>query len=429
MASRLVIAIAFVAVCGIEANAQRTYVDAQVIGGGRRGGPNTRPIEAFLPGSNNGADDDLWSTQNDGSNSSVYQSGDGNGEDSPQIETTLTSLNPNALYSIYVHFWDAGTPWSIRAGLASGSLPLYASPSDAVAIGAQPSVLASSLSYSASPTLFAEADRTMYAGWLGTAKANSSGEITVYIDDRPSTSGLDERTWYDGVSFQFTTLQTLTLRVNTSTGSLSIRNDAGAPVDMNYYEIRSATEALSLSAWNSLNDQDGDDQLGAGWDEAGASSAAILSEVNIAGAMHFDPQDAASLGNAFIQDATQDLAFYYGVVGQSMLTPGYVEYVTSASLGDYNGNDHVDAADYTVWRNSLGAMGADLPADGDGDEDVDHDDYIYWKTRYGQPTGAGESATTDATVPEPACLSFSLAATAILSLSRSVRRRRAVVHR
>jgi hypothetical protein len=222
------------------------------------------------------------------------------------------------------------------------------------------------------------------------------------------------------LSFQLTTLETLTLRVNTSTGGLSIRNDAGTPVDMDYYEIRSATQALVVSAWNSLNDQDGNDQLGAGWDEAGGISASILSEVNQFGSTHFDPLDVAGLGNAFLQGAMNDLAFYYSVAGDSVLTPGYVEYVTNASLGDYNGNGHIDAADYTVWRNSLGAAGPNLPADGDGDMDVDHDDYVYWKNRYGQPIGSGAAASNEfnTPVPEPLNILSSVAAMIILFMQR-----------
>ena len=64
------------------------------------------------------------------------------------------------------------------------------------------SVLASSLSYSIAPTIMGEADRTMYAGFLGTTTANGSGQILVYIDDLPNTTGNPgTRTWYDGISY------------------------------------------------------------------------------------------------------------------------------------------------------------------------------------------------------------------------------------
>ena len=77
------------------------------------------------------------------------------------------------------------------------------------------------------------------------------------------------------------------------------------------------------------------------------------------------------------------------------LTPDVVEVE-----GDYNGNGIVDAADYTIWRDSLGQTGANLPADGDGNNVVNTNDYTYWKTRFGNP-GAGAGANA-AAVPEPA---------------------------
>lgn len=65
--------------------------------------------------------------------------------------------------------------------------------------------------------------------------------------------------------------------------------------------------------------------------------------------------------------------------------------------GDYNGDSRVDAADFTVWRDSLGQTGAGLAADGDSDGDVDIDDFLYWRDRFGDTELAEAQAT-----PEPA---------------------------
>jgi hypothetical protein len=56
--------------------------------------------------------------------------------------------------------------------------------------------------------------------------------------------------------------------------------------------------------------------------------------------------------------------------------------------GDYNGDGAVDAADYTVWRNGLGAF-------------YDLDDYDVWKEHFGETLldGGGSAA-----VPEPASI-------------------------
>lgn len=68
--------------------------------------------------------------------------------------------------------------------------------------------------------------------------------------------------------------------------------------------------------------------------------------------------------------------------------------------GDYN-NDHVvDAADYTVWRDHLGAADeSSLNGNGDGLNGVDIGDYNRWKAHFGETSGAGSLAA--GAVPEP----------------------------
>ena len=69
--------------------------------------------------------------------------------------------------------------------------------------------------------------------------------------------------------------------------------------------------------------------------------------------------------------------------------------------GDYNGDGMVDAADYTVWRDSEGQTGSGLPADGDGSGTVDSGDYTLWANNFGGPGAA-------TAVPEPASVLFAL---------------------
>ncbi len=78
---------------------------------------------------------------------------------------------------------------------------------------------------------------------------------------------------------------------------------------------------------------------------------------------------------------------------------------TATSMGDFNGNGTVDAADYLVWRNTMGQSGAGLAADGNGNNQIDEADYNVWRRNFGQATGlAAASGVTDlaALVPEPA---------------------------
>jgi T5SS/PEP-CTERM-associated repeat protein len=68
--------------------------------------------------------------------------------------------------------------------------------------------------------------------------------------------------------------------------------------------------------------------------------------------------------------------------------------------GDYNHNGIVDAADYTVWRDSLGHTGSGLAADGNLNNKIDAGDYDVWKTHFGTHAGSGTGAAAE--VPEPA---------------------------
>jgi hypothetical protein len=73
---------------------------------------------------------------------------------------------------------------------------------------------------------------------------------------------------------------------------------------------------------------------------------------------------------------------------------------TSQSVpGDYSGNSIVDAADYTIWRDTLGST-TDLRANGDNvgasANTIDQADYGYWKSRFGNTMGSGAIG-----VPEP----------------------------
>ena len=99
---------------------------------------------------------------------------------------------------------------------------------------------------------------------------------------------------------------------------------------------------------------------------------------------------------------------FFGV----LYNPNDVTLVVAGILGDYNRNGVVDAADYTVWRDTLGST-TDLRANGDNtgasSGSIDQADYAFWRTHFGETvtgTGAGAvaSANFDAAVPEPVTL-------------------------
>ncbi len=90
----------------------------------------------------------------------------------------------------------------------------------------------------------------------------------------------------------------------------------------------------------------------------------------------------------------------------------------TAMPGDYNGDGQVDAADFTVWRNSLGQSGIGLPADGSGNGTVDAADHNIWKSHFGAGgSGATSEKSIDA-VPESTALWLSIPICYIWQLSR-----------
>ena len=106
--------------------------------------------------------------------------------------------------------------------------------------------------------------------------------------------------------------------------------------------------------------------------------------------------------------STTDWHDYTYISGSSQMAPidalGLAAQNTFFVPGDYNGNGIVDAADYSVWRDSLGSA-TDLAADGNENGMVDAGDYDVWTTHFGQTAaGSGASSAESATVPEPSCL-------------------------
>jgi hypothetical protein len=115
---------------------------------------------------------------------------------------------------------------------------------------------------------------------------------------------------WDNITIDVDSAPPLSLVVDTSTGAVRMQNNSGAAIEIDYYEIRSASGSLVASG--------------------------------------------------------------------------------GASLGDYNGDGSTDAADYTVWRDNLGAADESAFAPGTGNGGgVDASDYVTWRTNFGATGGAG----------------------------------------
>lgn len=98
--------------------------------------------------------------------------------------------------------------------------------------------------------------------------------------------------------------------------------------------------------------------------------------------------------------------------------------------GDYNGDEVVNAADYTIWRDTLSST-TDLRADGSGptagvpDGVIDLFDYDYWKANFGaEGSGTGSGSLAPGVVPEAASGLLALLALSMTGFARLGRRAR-----
>ena len=173
-------------------------------------------------------------------------------------------------------------------------------------------------------------------------------------------------------------------------------------------DLTSPGETIEASNWASLTFDS--------WISAFGGSLSM--GTNIVGrdaVLHFD-------------DVYLDLRFTSWEVGQGGgFTYMRAEPPAPPPTGDYSGNNVVDAADYTVWRDTLGST-TDLRANGDNTEQsegkIDDADYVFWKAHFGDMVPLGAGGGQVATVPEPTMLVLVLIGlTSLLTIRISPRAR------
>ncbi|QDU56954.1 PEP-CTERM sorting domain-containing protein [Aeoliella mucimassa] len=236
-------------------------------------------------------------------------------------------------------------------------------------------------------------------------------------------------------SFTITSLSQLALlvlQVDPNTGSAIIRNPTGGSVDINSYQVTSVAGAIDPDAWNSFSDQNLDPvnsgtNPGETWDQVGPGSSSIIHEGFLLGSTSI-PAGGLSIGSIFDETvfgagSDGDLEFTYRMSDGSLI-PGLVMYEELAAVaGDYNGDGTVNLADYTVWRDNLGASDESAFAAGTGNGGgVDASDYSAWKSNFGATIGSGSLAADTQAVPEPSpqlLMLFSCLALALATLSKS----------
>lgn len=191
-------------------------------------------------------------------------------------------------------------------------------------------------------------------------------------------------------------------------GTLAPGDDATAPatgttaISGDYEQQASATLAIDLNAQH--------DQVTV------AGTATLAGDIEVALVAGFTPQPTDTF--TVVSAGTLSGQFDNAAPGQQLIESGglatyEVSYTATevvlsdfASIvaGDFNDDGTVDIADYTVWRDNLGAADESaLNGNGTGDGVIDESDYALWQTFFGLTAPASLNAS-QAQVPEPSTL-------------------------
>jgi hypothetical protein len=229
-----------------------------------------------------------------------------------------------------------------------------------------------------------------------------SGEDLVF-NYRRSSDGVQ----FPGViRYSGDLVNSLVLQVDPNgSGDAYLRNTSGTTVEIDAYEVLSPAGRLNPTGWNSLDDQNG---AGSVWLEAGDVGPGLLAEFDSEGYTTIAAGSSLNLGPLFA-GGVQDLAFNFLLRGEAESTAGvvvYDQYVAGPSLfGDFNNDGFVNAGDYTVWRDNVGA--ASLPNDNNlGVVGPAH--YQLWRDNYGASNSSAAAA-----IPEPTGVAIVFAALSI----------------
>lgn len=224
----------------------------------------------------------------------------------------------------------------------------------------------------------------------------------------------------------------LVLTVDTGTGEAILENESQFNQVLLGYSIVASTPGIlntSLVTFSGVRDDTG----GSLFEPPASLSGNALSELDpTAAGIPINAGQSYQLGvigdvGGNLQDLVDNLSFTFLLAGASESErTGFVKYETGGLEGDYNNDGVVNLADYTVWRNNLGAADESaLNFNGDGGG-VTTDDYQLWKDNFGNGSmGAAGLQTEVQAVPEPSMLYIFGAA--LFGTAYIVNRRRSVL--
>lgn len=204
-------------------------------------------------------------------------------------------------------------------------------------------------------------------------------------------------------------------------GSIDNAPDGGAP---NYpgqpagtlsegSEITSLTGVLN-GVWGTA-----DPLMDAAWDSAAVLFEGTFGEGKTPDFFEDVDEGFMESGNVFLTTGSATTAGNISLAENTIVTT-----VVRSNLilegGDYNGDGIVDAADYVIWRNNLGAsVTPGTGADGNLNGVIDESDYVIWKNNFGNmfPPGSLTGLSPQA-VPEPKSLVFCVVLLGLVALWR-----------
>lgn len=228
---------------------------------------------------------------------------------------------------------------------------------------------------------------TILNGFTGAEESSITGPLDVGVSaDNPDLI-------YDS--------ETGSLQIDTdglSIVAFHLGTEAGFEASADFTDLAEGILGVSSMVDNTATD--------IGWVSPGASLGLGYSSATVVqlGALLPTGLDAAGLAN-FFSDASWAGSGVGGAFDLLILAAGLA--------GDFNADGVVDAADYTVWRATLGSA-VDLRADANDDLVVNELDYLIWRNNFGATDASGSAA---ATVPEPNSFLLVLAAFASVALS------------
>ncbi|MFT3786430.1 MAG: hypothetical protein QM770_09720 [Tepidisphaeraceae bacterium] len=374
-------------------------------------------------------------------------------EDAPLIRTTISGLTPGATYDVLGYFWNSsGTNWRVKAtidaakinnngtptNLADDYLPTDASvafaanavtgwtnaPAVATGLDSGDNVGATytgggtvgggtaswtsgaAQGYFTSNVLVGEGNRALYQASLGSATADASGQVVVYVDDN-ALGGQPNRTWYDGVGVRQTVTAPAPGVIDFNVGG-AFTMAAGSTLELDVYGTQTydrlvAGGVATLAGELSINLTDSS-KLALG------DAMRLLTAPSVAG--HFDTIDNVQFA------AGKALAVTYAANGVDL---------TIARPGDTNLDATVNFTDLLTLAASYGTPSGGTWATGDfnGDGVTNFTDLLTLASAYGTPVNASfasDWALAQSLVPEPATLGMAFASMAMMG--RRVRRER-----